>query len=121
MRGQLRVKRGVEHCDLRDPGQRRGRRVEPDERGRVVQRRVLGALGDDAAHLVVDHDGADEALAAVHDAVSDGLDLLEARDGSALAQQQREDLPDRSARVGRGARLLHARAVGPLVHEQRLR
>ena len=48
--------------------------------GLVVQRRELGHLVDLAYDVLVDDDGAVEVLAALHDAVSNRVDLVEGVD-----------------------------------------
>ena len=68
----------VEHGDVGHAREDALAGLDAAEVRRVVQRRQRGAFADDVLDLVGDHGRVVELLAAVHDAVADGLDLLEA-------------------------------------------
>ena len=66
------MERGVEDRDVRHVRQRLTRAADLLEGAPVVEGREHRDLLDRALHLVVDERGADEAAAAVHDAVTHG-------------------------------------------------
>ena len=70
------VERRVEDGDLRQarPEQLPGG-LNAFDVGRVVQRRQLDHVFDAVEHFVGDEDGVREALAAMHDAVADGVNV----------------------------------------------
>ena len=88
-RRQRAVERGVEDRDVRHVGQRLAGAADLLERAPVVERREHGELLDRLLHLVVDERRADEAAAAVDDAVTDGVRRDEAvhRPGFVRADQ----------------------------------
>ncbi len=88
-RGQRSVEGGVEARDGRQLGQLRAHRVERGDRLRLVQRREVAELAQRRLDVRVDPHGRGEALAAVDDAMADGV-----RVGQAIAERaaQRADL-----------------------------
>ena len=71
--GERRVERGVEAGGGGRLGQPQGEGVDRRERARLVQRRQLGELEQARAHVVVDPGRRPQRVAAVHDAVRDGV------------------------------------------------
>jgi hypothetical protein len=72
-----------------------------------VQWRQVDHVLDPSKHDVVDANTALEALATVHDAMTDGLDLTDCADnGPGLGGcQPRDDVLDRRANVSEGRRI----------------
>ena len=62
--------------------------MDAHKRSAVVQRRQLGKLVDLRDDLIVDENGTIEVFAALHDAVTDGVDLGQRSDSGALARDQ---------------------------------
>ena len=62
--------------------------MDAHKRRTVMQRRQLGKLVDLRDDLIVDEHGAIEVLAALHDAMTDRVDLGQRRDSGALARDQ---------------------------------
>ena len=79
--GKRLVKRRVEDCDLRQPNAEDfARGLYAANVGGVVQRREFDAVLYAAQNLVRYRDRMREALAAVHDAVADGVNVGDALD-----------------------------------------
>jgi len=116
VRRQLRVKRRVEHRDVWHRRKHLACRTNAGEVGRVVQRREHGTLGDDLLDVVVDARGGDQALAAVHDAMTDRADRARVGYRSSGSRQVREDRAE-----GRGNRAAVDRVRTGLVDVLRLR
>jgi hypothetical protein len=97
---ERRVERGVEDGDVRHAGQRALRVLDRGEGGPVVQRRERGEVRDRGLDPVVDDDGIAKAVAAVDDAMTDGVRRCERLDRrrAVLAVDDRE-LQARRARV----------------------
>ena len=62
--------------------------MDAHKRRAVVQRRQLGKLVDLRDDIVVNENGAIEVFAALHDAMTDGVDLGKRRDRGVLARDQ---------------------------------
>ena len=103
------MERGVEHRDLRDAGtEELARRVDALEVGRVVQRREVDAVLDLVDHRVVDEHRAGQLLAAVDDAMADGVDVgerLDARHRGLGRDQPAQDVIEGGAVVAQRRRL----------------
>jgi hypothetical protein len=69
--GQMRMKRRVEHGDVRNVRPLRPRRAYPSEARRIVQRSEHRALLDECLDAGVDSHGSRRAIAAMNDAVTD--------------------------------------------------
>jgi hypothetical protein len=77
-RGQRRVKRGVEHGDVRHMRECRTRSCDRINRGTIVQRRQFDELSQASLARVVDHGWVAE-VAPVDDSMRDGLDTCRHR------------------------------------------
>ena len=75
---------GVEHTHLGQARHQLADGVHTLQVGGVVQRGQVDALLEDVEHLLGQHHRLVELLAAVHHAVADGVDLVEALDDADL-------------------------------------
>ena len=82
------MKGGVEHGDLRRVRHHLAHHVDAGVCGRVVKRRQLLAGLEFGPRVIVDERGLAEVLAIRDDAISDGIDLVEAADGAAGSLHQ---------------------------------
>ena len=71
------MERRVEACERRHPGQGRADCIQRRQRLGLVQRRELAQLAQRRLDLAVDPHRLAEALAAVDDAVTDGIGLAQ--------------------------------------------
>ena len=69
------VESGIEDGDVRSVGERLACRLDRSQRGRIVQRRKLVDRVEFGEYGLVDQHRRAEAVAAVDDAVADGLDI----------------------------------------------
>jgi hypothetical protein len=123
VRRQRAVEGGVEHRDLRHArAQDRRRGADALEVGRVVQRREIDRVLDPLQYLVVDPHRAREALAPVHDPVTDRVDLGASaeRHAALAADEPRDDVLDGRPVVAQGGRGLLRRSAAAAQREHGL-
>ena len=87
------VKRRVEHRHVRHAREQFARAAHRLQGGRIVQRRQPVERAQRRQRFIVDDDGRGEALAAVHDAMDDGIELAEFRPAFAQLPRTRHRAP----------------------------
>jgi hypothetical protein len=99
------VKGGIEHRHLRHAGEQLPRHQDTVEIGRIVQRRQRNHLPDRRDHVVIHHRRRMKRLAAMHDAMTDGYELIEPAERAGVRERGADALDAGVVRAD-GGRLL---------------